>query len=90
MTPQCDLCEILWRDLDSLHQGIANNYGAQAGRVFEIQVYCTSKDPTENERLKEVVKNTSLSRAGALRIKRPDFDELTLRPILDQVLKDQF
>jgi hypothetical protein len=44
MTPQCDFCEILWRDLDSLHQTIANNYGAQAGRVFEIQVYCTSKD----------------------------------------------
>jgi hypothetical protein len=49
-----------------------------------------SKDSTENEGLKEFVKGTSLARAGALHIKRPDFDELTLRPILDQVLKDQF
>lgn len=90
LTPQCDFCEFLWRDLDSLHQTIANNYGAQTGRVFEIQIYCTSKDSTENEGLKEFVKGTSLARAGALHIKRPDFDELTLRPILDQVLKDQF
>ena len=90
MTPQCDFCEILWHDLDALHQAIAKNYGAQASRVFEIQVYCTSKDSTENEELKKCVKGTSLGEAGALHMKRPDFDALTLRPILDQVLKDQF
>ena len=90
MTPQCDFCEILWPDLESLHQTIAKNYGDAAGRVFDIQVYCTSKDSAENEVLQNYVKGTALGAAGALRMERPDLDKLTSRPILDQVLKDQF
>ena len=90
ITPQCDFCEILWNDLDVLHRTLAKSYGARAGRVFDIQVYCTSKDSAENEELNKRVKGTSLGAAGALRMERPDLDKLTIRPILDQVLKDQF
>jgi predicted ferric reductase len=90
MTPQVDFCQILWRDLDSLHQSITKNYGEQASRVFDIQVYCTSRDSAENEELKKRVKGTSLGAAGALHMERPDLDEITLRPVLQQVLKDQF
>jgi hypothetical protein len=90
MTPQCDFCEILWRDLESLHETIQKSYGDAAGRVFDIQVYCTSKDSAENNALQNYVKGTALGAAGALRMERPDLDELTSRPILDQVRKDQF
>lgn len=87
VTPAPDFCKAVWGELDSMFNDLTQH---GVSRFLDIQVYCTSKDAGETELLSTFVEKTALGKHGALRLKRPDFDDLAMQPIFRRAVRDEF
>ena len=87
-TPQADFCAVFWNDLNATYEKVYKIYGESLSKFIEIQIYCTSKDATKSDELLRTTSATALGDSGALRLHRPDFEELTQAPLMTQVTRD--
>jgi predicted ferric reductase len=88
ITPQADFCRALWGELNDMYMQLSK-YQVD-NKFVEIRVYCTSKDEVENKLLLSEVGATPLAQSGALRMHRPNFDDMITEPLYRRVMKDEF
>jgi hypothetical protein len=90
ITPQVNLAEHVWAELDAIYVELFATYGKAAASVMDIQVHCTARDKADVAALTAAVTGTALFDTGALRFTRPDFESITMRPLLTGMYQDAF
>jgi predicted ferric reductase len=67
----------LWPELERSFEQLQGAWGVdKAARVVSVEVYCTERDEAEKKKLEAATYDSALGRSGALKMRRPAFDDM--------------